>query len=736
MRKLAATPSEPGGIIMSGPRNILSQPFPFRTPWRAFALAAALVVAATAGARAAHAQDDAGWTPALSMQYRTVSGTAISPDGSRIAFVVREPLMEGPQSEYLSHIWMTDANGTGTAQWTRGETSAGSPQFSPDGAWLSFTSGREGEGEAGSQVWALPLAGGEARQLTRAEGSVAGYRWSPDGTRIAFLMRDPQTEEEKKATEEKRDVILVDRNYKFSHLYVVAIDPGSDEPATPVRLTAGDFHITGFSWAPDGGRIAFAHQADPRINTGRLSGDLSTTTVPDAGGIAGILAAREAAEDEDADRHAGDAAVGEVALLVGGAGIERSPHWSPDGASIAYVSTGDRPEPIGLGDVYVLPAGGGEARRLETPNRSASVLGWSGDSSELLLLESLGTRRHVLAVPADGGELRFISYGDGVIGSVALTDDADRMAFTWQTPEEPWDVFVSPTNGYDPRRVTDLHAEVPRPEMGPTRLVSWTSTEGFEIEGLLTYPVGYEEGERVPLILNVHGGPAGVFSQNFTGSAAAYMLQYFAQEGFAILRPNPRGSTGYGKDFRYANFQDWGYGDFRDLMSGVDHVIEMGVADPDRLLLMGWSYGGYMTSWAVTQTDRFVAASMGAGLPNLVSMTTTTDIQDYLVGHMGVEFWEDYERYERHSAMYHIANVVTPTQVIHGAEDLRVPFTQGQEFYRALDRRGVPTEMVVYPRTPHGPREPKFVMDVSERILTWFRRHLDAEAVTAAGGSR
>ena len=145
---------------------------------------------------------------------------------------------------------------------------------------------------------------------------------------------------------------------------------------------------------------------------------------------------------------------------------------------------------------------------------------------------------------------------------------------------QPWDVFVSPTNGYAPQRVTDLHADVPHAAMGRTQLVSWTSTEGFEIEGLLTYPVGYEEGERVPLILNVHGGPAGVYSQSFTGSPAAYMLQYFAQEGFAILRPNPRGSTGYGKDFRYANFQDWGYGDFRDLMSGVDHVIDMGVADP------------------------------------------------------------------------------------------------------------------------------------------------------------
>ena len=202
------------------------------------------------------------------------------------------------------------------------------------------------------------------------------------------------------------------------------------------------------------------------------------------------------------------------------------------------------------------------------------------------------------------------------------------------------------------------------------------------------------------------------------------MIQTFAQENVAVLRPNPRGSTGYGKEFRYANFKDWGFGDMDDLMAGVDHVIDMGVAHPDSLLLMGWSYGGYMTSFAVTRTNRFKAASMGAGLPNLVSMTTTTDIGDYLVAHMGDEFWNDYETYERHSAIYRIANVTTPTQVIHGANDLRVPFTQGQEFYRALQRRGIPTEMVVYPRTPHGPREPKFLMDVTTRILTWFNKHM------------
>jgi dipeptidyl aminopeptidase/acylaminoacyl peptidase len=266
--------------------------------------------------------------------------------------------------------------------------------------------------------------------------------------------------------------------------------------------------------------------------------------------------------------------------------------------------------------------------------------------------------------------------------------------------------------------------------MGRTEVLQWKSTGGFEIEGLLTYPVDYQAGKPYPLILNVHGGPSGVYQQRFTGNPSTYMIQTFAQQGYAILRPNPRGSSGYGKDFRFANFKDWGYGDYDDLMAGVDKVIEMGVADPDKLFLMGWSYGGYMTSFVVTRTDRFKAASMGAGLPNLVSMVTTTDIPDYLAAHMGGEVWDDYDTYEKHSAMYRIKNVTTPTQVIHGAQDLRVPFTQGQEFYVALYRRGVPTEMVVYPRTPHGPREPKFLMDVTPRILAWFKKHAAGRSPT------
>ena len=399
---------------------------------------------------------------------------------------------------------------------------------------------------------------------------------------------------------------------------------------------------------------------------------------------------------------------------------------SPDGEWIAYVSSGSQAEPVGLCDVYIVPTDGGTPRALaHTPDRSPQLIGWSRDGAGLYFGEAIGTTRQVLFLPADGGDARTVSDVEGVVGSPSFARNADRMAFTLQSNDQPADVFVTSTRSFAADRITDLHADVPRPTMGRTEVLNWTAPDGTPVEGLLTYPVGYDGG-RVPLMLNVHGGPAGVFSQSFTGNPGIYMIQYFAQEGYAVLRPNPRGSTGYGKEFRYANIMDWGYGDFDDLMSGVDLAIEMGVGDPDQLYLMGWSYGGYMTSFAVTKTDRFRAASMGAGLPNLISMTTTTDIQDYLVGHMGGEFWDDYETYEKHSAMYQIKNVVTPTQVIHGAEDLRVPFTQGQEFYRALDRRDVATEMIVYPRTPHGPREPKFLMDVSDRILAWFRKHESA----------
>ena len=669
-------------------------------------IAGLVSVSASLSAQNGSDLDTTRWSPALSMRYHNVSGLAMSPDGGLVAFVVRKPIMEGEKSEYRSHIWVVAADGSVNVQYTQGEKSATNPQFSPDGRYLAFTSSRSGE----NQVWLMRVRGGEAEQLTKAEAGVGSYRWSSDGTRSAYTMRDPDTEEEKEAKKEKRDVILVDQNFHYSHLYTVTLAKGTDGDRLTQRLTAGEFTVTGFDWSPDGGTIVFSHKADPRINT--FDTDISTVPVDS----------------------------GPVTALVTRPGADNSPRYSPDGRWVAFSSHGGNPERIGLGDAYVIAASGGEARKLaDSPDRNVGRVTWSGDGSMIYFTEAVHTTRQLLALPVDGESPRQITQGDGVFGSFAFNAERDRMAFIYQDSDTPADVHVSPVRRFQMSKVADIHAGVPRPPMGRTILLSWASPDGRKIEGLLTYPVDYQQGRRYPLVLNVHGGPAGVYTQSFTGNPSIYMIQYFAEEGYAVLRPNPRGSSGYGKEFRYANIRDWGYGDFEDLMSGVDKVVDMGVAHTDSLLLMGWSYGGYMTSFAVTKTDRFKAASMGAGLPNLISMTMTTDIPDYLVAHMGAEFWEDYDVYEKHSAMYRIANVVTPTQVIHGKNDDRVPMRQGQEFYVALKRRGVPTEMIIYPRTPHGPREPKFVMDVSERIMTWFEKHLgreqeEPEAVTSVGG--
>lgn len=632
--------------------------------------------------------DTTRWTPALSMQYRAVGGVSLSPDGSLVAYTVREPMMEDDKSEYLTHIWVAAVDGSFDVQYTHGEKSASGPQFSPDGEYLAFTSSRSGE----NQVWRMRVRGGEAELVTDADPGVGSFQWSPDGTRIAYTMRDPETEEEEQARREKVYVTFVDQNWHYNHLYVVDV---TAKDAEAKRITSGDFTVTGFDWSPDGRSIVFSHKPTPALN----DNETDISIVPADGGA--------------------------IRSLVGRPGSDDTPRYSPNGLVIAFTSNGGQPEPIGLRDVWMIPASGGEMRKLaETPDRNARLLDWSGTGSSLYVTEAVHTSRHLIELPASGGNASIVTRGEGVFGAFAFNADRSIVAFTRQNTTTPADVYVASLRLLDMRKISNVHANVPRPRMGRTELLTWESFDGRRIEGLLTYPIDYQEGRRYPLMLNVHGGPAGVYTQAFTGSPSIYMIQYFAQEGYAVLRPNPRGSSGYGKEFRFANVQDWGYGDYEDLMSGVEHVIDMGVAHSDSLLLMGWSYGGYMTSFAVTRTDRFKAASMGAGLPNLVSMVTTTDIPDYLAGHMGGEFWEDYETYEKHSAMYRIANVTTPTQVVHGENDDRVPLRQGQEFYVALKRRGVPTEMIILPRTPHGPREPKLLMGVSEHILRWFERHL------------
>jgi dipeptidyl aminopeptidase/acylaminoacyl peptidase len=347
------------------------------------------------------------------------------------------------------------------------------------------------------------------------------------------------------------------------------------------------------------------------------------------------------------------------------------------------------------------------------------------------------TRSALYAMPLDGPpkliyEPRKGTFFAGYGPNARLNTKGDTWAFAQEASDEPAEAFVLKLPAGDPVRVSRANADVPKPPLGATRAIQWKSKDGQEVEGLLTLPVGYREGQKYPLILNIHGGPANYFAEVFLGKGGIYPLAMFAERGYAILRPNPRGSGGYGKVFRFANIRDWGGKDYEDIMAGVDHLIAQGIADADRMAVMGWSYGGFMTSWVITHTPRFRAAVVGAAVTNLWSFTGTSDISGFLPDYFEGEPWDAFEYYRKHSPMSYVKGVTTPALILHGSADERVPVSQGYEFYNALKRQGAPVKMVVYPRAPHSPQEPKFLQDIMQRHLDWVAQHVPSAASRAA----
>jgi dipeptidyl aminopeptidase/acylaminoacyl peptidase len=635
-----------------------------------------------------------GWTPAESMKVLSIGGVQPSPDGRRVVFTVTSPLMTAEKSEMRTQLWIAGADGADARPFTSDDHSSGNPQWSPDGRWIVFTAKRSER----NHLWRIRIDGGEAEQLSDLKTDVAAFQVSPDGGWIAFSRPDDPTAAEERAKKEKSDVNVVDENFKMTRLWVIPAEKDPQGRREPRLLSRGDVHVDPqFDWSPDGRSIVFSHTPTPRADDWTRA-DLSVVRVGS----------------------------GEVRTLAHSGAAESQPHYSPDGRTIAYVATADPATWAGETDVYVVPSEGGAPRKLaETFDRRPGLLGWSADGKRVLFQETRGTIGRISALPLDGGPPVDVDSGDRHCSLPRLNSTRTMLGFVSQTSDQAPEVFVTKVEAFGPSQVSRVNAGLPTFPLGRTEVVRWKSTENLEIEGLLTYPVGYKPGKRYPLILNIHGGPAGVFTQSYIAARGLYPLAAFAAQGYAVLRPNPRGSSGYGTTFRHANRKDWGGGDYRDLMAGVDHVLSLGIGDPERLGVMGWSYGGFMTSWTITQTRRFKAASVGAGVTNLMSFNGTADIPSFVPDFFGAESWEDLDLYRAHSAMFQVKGVSTPTLILHGENDVRVPVSQGYEFYNALKRQNVPVKMVTYPRQGHGPQEPKFVIDIGQRLLDWFNRYLD-----------
>ena len=635
------------------------------------------------------------WSPEQCLKIKNITAVVPSPDGSKILYTVREAVMTDDRSEYINQVWLCSSNGTNAVQLTRGDKNSANPKWSPDGNWIAFTSSRDSK----NNLYILPVAGGESEKITDVKSSVGNYDWSHDGKMIAFTMPDAADDKEEKNKKAKDDSYFMDEEVKQNRLFVLWLDK-KDTAGKYVqkKITKENYNVNSFDWSADGKSIAYSHGKSPEVNDNVYS-DISLIDIE-----SGVV----------------------KSIANTGAG-ETNPLFSPDGKMIAYRCTTDPVDWSGAIHAKIYSLADGKNWRLKaTPDENGGLLGWTPDGKNILWAEANRTLNSIYQLSIDGKTISEWSKGSkDFMGGGTLNATASHIGFTLQNPSKLPEAYISPLSNFSPVKVTSINADHANKALPKTEVVKWKGADGKEIEGLLTYPVNYVQGQKVAMILNVHGGPAGVFSQTcVAANQGTYPIAAFAEAGYAVLRPNPRGSSGYGAEFRMANREDWGGKDYQDLMAGVDHVIKMGVADENKMGVMGWSYGGFMSSWIVGHTNRFKVASIGAPVVDLSHQNLTDDIEGFLPSYFKANPWDDWSKYDAHSPIRFVQNVKTPVMLQHGEADQRVPFSNAVMFYNALRRRNVPVRLLALPRQPHGPIEPRMVLKTMQTNMEWFEKFI------------
>ena len=618
------------------------------------------------------------------VQLQVVRDVQISPDGRQVAFAA------GKRSDFdqlrESKIWIVSTDGSSKARLLHESKQNQSwPRWSPDGRSIAFLSGNAEK----KQILQLRLGVGSPKSLTDVKTGVDTFEWSPDGKFIAFTATDAPTEEEEKKTKDKDDAIAVDRNYKFSRLY--SLNPADHSVR---RIFPANANVNDFDWSPDGSQLAVKISNTPLLDDVYWRSKL-------------ILIRHNSGEV--------------VRTIDEQTGSWLKIRWSPDGNRLAFTKL----SPNGIAEWRMLSTvSDGNARQIDD-SYNGTILGmdWFPDSKSLLALSIEGTRAKFIKIDATNSNITPIAEFQAPYSDFTLSADGNTIAFVGEEQDSAANVWILKV-GDEPRRLTHFQPEIASWDTGALREITWRNKKDSAlVYGVVILPHAFQKDRTYPAVVQIHGGPEWAWWSGWHGSWHEWG-QLLASNGYVVFLPNPRGSDGQNWRFVEENLEDWGGMDFEDILSGIDFLVDQKIVDPNRIGIGGWSYGGFMSAWAVTHSDRFKAAVVGAAVTNLFSMSGTGDIPTFLNNYFKNSPFQKRAIYEEHSPTSFLQNCKTPSLVVHGEADLRVPVTQGWEFYNGLKMLGVTTEMVIYPREAHGFKEENHQRDLLKRVLNWYNQYL------------
>jgi len=637
-------------------------------------------------------------------QLKRVQDPQLSPEGRWVAYTVTTTSLKEEKSE--TQVWMIPTAGGETIPMTAKGSSSSRPRWSPDGKYLAFLADRGSK----TQVWVLDRKGGEAQQLTSVKQGVQSYEWSPDGKRLLLSIRDPKPEEVEEpegqpappAKPKTQPPWVIDRlqfkqdyvgylDRRRTHLYT--FDLGSKELK---QVTFGDWDDRGPAWSPDGRFIAFVSYRDA---------DQDTTENTDIWRV-------EVDSPEPAKT---------LVKLTAVPGRHRAPAWSPDGKWVTYQSATDvKALHYATYHLAVVSAQGGAARILtEKLDRNVEDSRFSSDGQWIYFVVEDSGQQHLARMAASGGEVTRLIAGPRVVTGYDLGADGTIVARISES-YLPGEIFVLEA-GKLRQLTTTNDAFMAQLRLGEVEKVRFTSKDGTPVEAFLYKPPDYKPGQRYPTLLRIHGGPVAQYDYSFNFEA-----QLFAANGYVVVMVNPRGSSGYGQAFCQAIFADWGNKDYEDVMAGVDYAIAKGYADPERLGVGGWSYGGILTNYVITKSNRFQAAISGASEVLYVSNYGHDHYQRWWEHELGLP-WKNRALWEKLSPFNSVENIVTPTLVMGGERDWNVPIMNSEQLYQSLRRLGRTTQLVVYPGQFHGIEKPSYRKDLYERYLAWYAKYVKGE---------